>query len=99
MGMKPLAPKPMGPRKKATPVPLPKRSIGGTAKKIAPGPKLKNPNMKTPKPKKKPTLDDFLLKGKRPPLAPGQKKLPSDADVILKGYNDKKTINRYKKGK
>ncbi len=51
----------------------------------------------TPKaqvPKKK-TLDDFLLKGKRPPIKPGQKKLPSDADVILKGYNDKK----YKKGK
>ena len=91
MAMKPLTPKPMGPRKKATPVPMPKRTAGGTAKKITPGPKKKSPGMGTPKPKaKKPTLDDFLLKGKRPPLAPGQKKLPSDSDVILKGYNDKK---------
>ena len=67
-------------------------------RKGLPGPKKKSPNVViTPKPKKKPTLDDFLLKGKRPPLAPGQKKLPNDYDVILKGYNDKKTINKYKK--
>lgn len=47
-------------------------------------------------PKKKPTLDDFLTKGKKPPMKikPGLKR-PSDADVIIKGYNDKK----YKKGK
>ena len=65
------------------------------------GPKKKSPGVATPKPKaKKPTLDDFLLKGKRPPMKikPGLKR-PSDADVILKGYNDKKTINKYKKGK
>ena len=90
--MKPLAPKPMGPRKKATPVPLPKRSATGTARKITAIPKKKSPGVViTPKPKaKKKTLDDFLLKGKRPPLAPGQKKLPSDSDVILKNYNKKK---------
>jgi hypothetical protein len=65
--------------------------------KKALSPKAKPSNTAKPKvqtPKKK-TLDDFLLKGKRPPMAPGQKKLPSDSDVILKGYNDKK----YKKGK
>jgi hypothetical protein len=95
MAMKPSTPKPISPMKKATPVPMPKRTAGGTAKKIAPGPKVKTPNMAKPKPKK-PTLDDFLTKGKKPPMKikPGLKR-PSDADVILKGYNDKK----YKKGK
>jgi hypothetical protein len=48
-------------------------------------------------PKKKKTLDDFLLKGKRPPMAPGQKKLPNDYDVIIKGFNDPATIKKYKK--
>jgi hypothetical protein len=93
--MKPSTPKPISPMKKATPVPMPKRTAGGTAKKIAPGPKVKTPNMAKPK-AKKPTLDDFLTKGKKPPMKikPGLKR-PSDADVILKGYNDKK----YKKGK
>jgi hypothetical protein len=44
----------------------------------------------TPKPKAKPKgLNDFLKKGKTPPSK--NKKLPSDADVIIKGYNDKKT--------
>ena len=82
----------------------PSKPTGPGKKNMAPkqvgpaGPKKKSPNVViTPKPKKKPTLDDFLLKGKRPPLAPGQKKLPNDYDVILKGYNDKKTINKYKK--
>lgn len=84
----------------ATPVPMPTRSTKpGPAKKIAPGPKIKTPTAVTPK-AKKPTLDDFLLKGKKPPMKikPGLTR-PSDADVILKGYNDKKTINKYKKGK
>ena len=79
-------------KKKATPVPMPKRTPGGTAKKITPGPKKKSSSMGTPKPKaKKPTLDDFLLKGKKPPMKikPGLKR-PSDSDVILKGYNNKK---------
>jgi hypothetical protein len=39
---------------------------------------------------KKPTLNDYIARGIKPPVAPGQKKLPSDADVILKGYNSKK---------
>jgi hypothetical protein len=47
----------------------------------------------TPKPKPK-GLNDYLDKGKTPPSR--NKKLPSDADVILKGYNDKKTIAKLK---
>jgi hypothetical protein len=39
-------------------------------------------------------LNDYLDKGKTPPSK--NKKLPSDADVILKGYNDKKTIAKSK---
>ena len=69
-------------------------------KQVGPaGPKKKSPGVATPKPKaKKPTLDDFLLKGKRPPMKikPGLKR-PSDADVIIKGYNDPGTIKKYKK--
>jgi hypothetical protein len=53
----------------------------------------------TMKPKAKSTakpkgLNDYLDKGKTPPSK--NKKLPSDADVILKGYNDKKTIAKFK---
>jgi len=44
-----------------------------------------------PKPK---GLNDYLDKGQTPPSR--NKKLPSDADVILKGYNDKKTIAKLK---
>jgi hypothetical protein len=52
------------------------------------------PNAKsTAKPKPK-GLNDYLDKGKTPPSK--NKKLPSDADVILKGYNDKKTIAKSK---
>ena len=51
----------------------------------------KNP---TPKPKLK-SLNDFLKEGKTPPSK--NKKLPSDADVIIKGYNDKKTVTKKKK--
>lgn len=52
---------------------------------------------KTAKPKpKKSTLNDYLKQGKRPPMKPGLK-LPSDADVIIKGYNDPATIKKYKK--
>jgi F0F1-type ATP synthase gamma subunit len=57
---------------------------GGTAKKA------------TPKAKQK-TLNDFLKEGKRPPSK--NKKIPSDADVIIKGYNDKKTLSKNKKRK
>jgi hypothetical protein len=49
---------------------------------------------RTPKPK---GLNDYLDKGKTPPSK--NKKLPSDADVILKGYNDKKTIAKLKESK
>jgi hypothetical protein len=42
-------------------------------------------------------LNDYLDKGKTPPSK--NKKLPSDADVILKGYNDKKTIAKSKASK
>jgi hypothetical protein len=49
------------------------------------------------KPKAKPKgLNDFLKEGKRPPSR-NKKGIPSDADVILKGYNDKKTLGRKKK--
>ena len=60
-----------------------------TAKKAAAKPMAK-PKV-TAKPK---GLNDYLDKGKTPPSR--NKKLPSDADVILKGYNDKKTIAKLK---
>jgi hypothetical protein len=60
-----------------------------TAKKAAAKPMAK-PKV-TPKPK---GLNDYLDKGQTPPSR--NKKLPSDADVILKGYNDKKTIAKLK---
>jgi len=41
----------------------------------------------TPKPKPK-GLNDFLKEGKTPP-SKNKKGIPSDADVIIKGYNDK----------
>lgn len=40
-----------------------------------------------PKKAKPKGLNDFLKEGKRPPSK--NKKLPSEADVIIKGYNDK----------
>jgi hypothetical protein len=100
-------------RKKATPVPLTKRKTTGTASKLTPGPKVKSPSTATPKAKKpspsgktnygplpkNPTLNDYLMRGIRPPSRNKPGTRPSDSDVILKGYNDKKTINKYKKGK
>ena len=86
------------PRGVKQPAPMPKATPGGTAKRPG-GPtsrgKRTSPNvvakLKPKGPKKKLTLDDFLLKGKKPPMKikPGLKR-PSDADVIIKGYNDKK---------
>lgn len=62
--------------------PLAKATKPNTTKKAA-----------TPKPKstlgplpKKPTLNDYLIRGMKPPVQ-GRKKLPSDADVRLRGYN------------
>ena len=83
---------------------LPKRGNQPSPKTPIPtGPR--NPKVTKVKPptggsKKKPTLDDFLLKGKRPPMKikPGLTR-PKDYDVIIKGFNDKNTINKYKKGK
>ena len=66
-----------------------------TMKKPAPRkPAVKRPSIK-PAPMPKPKgLNDYLDKGMTPPSK--NKKLPSDADVILKGYNDKKTIAKFK---
>jgi hypothetical protein len=69
------------------PAPMPKRVPNLSlppdqrtkAKPMPSGPKVKTPTPAKPKPKaKKPTLDDFLLKGKRPPikLKPGLKRPP-----------------------
>ena len=75
------------------------------AKKAAPKPTAK-PIVKKATPTKnsilqpnaKPKgLNDFLKEGKRPPIK--NKKIPSDADVIIKGYNDKKTLSKNKKRK
>jgi hypothetical protein len=93
-GMRPAPKMPTGLKKKAT---TPKPFAGSKPiKRTALARATKAPMVKpTVKPKvqesKKKTLDDFLLKGKRPPMKikPGLKR-PSDADVILKGYNDKK---------
>ena len=91
---KPVQILPKDPGKQSPRVPIPS---GPLERKISKRPITTRPKKKTPgvvikpKPKaKKPKLDDFLLKGKRPPIAPGQKKLPSDSDVILKNYNKKK---------
>jgi hypothetical protein len=63
---------------------------------------LKEVEKAVTKPKAKSTakpkgLNDYLDKGQTPPSK--NKKLPSDADVILKGYNDKKTIAKSKASK
>ena len=55
--------------------------------------KPKGPKVVGKKPKPK-GLNDYLDKGMTPPSR--NKKLPSDADVILKGYNDKKTVAKFK---
>ncbi len=89
--------KPSRPRatKRGTPVPMPKKPSKtlGTAK-MPSKPKPKTTMGPLPA---RPGLDDYLKRGMRPPRAPGQKKPPSDADVILKGYNDPATIKKYKK--
>ena len=90
MNMKPTSkPKPVA-RKKSTLTPMPMKpskttgTIPSKPGNIATGSK-KNA---APKAKKK-GLNDFLKEGKRPPSK--NKKLPSEADVIIKGYNDKKS--------
>ena len=68
-----------------TPVPL--------RVKVSPTPKPTKKTKPSPKPKKtlgplpkKPTLNDYLIRGLKPPIK-GKRKLPSDADVRLRGYN------------
>ena len=91
--------KPSGPRAtklRGTPVAMPLKPSKtlGTSKMPTTRPKPKTTMGPLPA---RPKLDDYLKRGIKPPKAPGQKKLPSDADVIIKGYNDPKTIKKYKK--
>ena len=74
--------------KKQVPAGMLKKAV---AKKVAAKPMAKPKVTAKPKPK---GLNDYLDKGQTPPSR--NKKLPSDADVILKGYNDKKTIAKLK---
>jgi hypothetical protein len=74
----------------------------GMKKKTTPSPKPTATKKATPSPKgtlgplpKKPTLNDYLIRNLRPPMK--GKTPPPDYDVIIKGFNDKKTINKYKK--
>ena len=69
--------------------------MAGMKKKATPTPKPRT-SSKAPGPlPKNPTLNDYLLRGIRPPTK--GKTPPPDYDVIIKGFNDKKTINKYKK--
>jgi hypothetical protein len=89
-------PKPApGAKKRGTPVAMPKKPSNSSATAKMPArPKPKSTMGPLPA---RPGLDDYLKRGMRPPRAPGQKKPPSDANVILKGYNDPATIKKYKK--
>jgi hypothetical protein len=69
-------------KKKATPSPKPKAT-----KKATPSSSAKTKLGPLPK---NPTLDDYLMRGIKVPIAPGQKKLPSDSDIVLKKYKKKK---------
>jgi len=81
-------------RMKSTPVPMPKKkSLSLTVSEID---KIRELAKRHNANKKKKGLNDFLKEGKRPP-SKNKKGIPSDADVIIKGYNDKKTLNRKKK--
>ena len=83
--MKPSAMPKQRMKLKGTPVAMPKKSM------------TKGNPVAMPKKSAKPKgLNDFLKEGKRPP-SKNKKGIPSDADVILKGYNDKKTLSRKKK--
>jgi hypothetical protein len=66
----------------------------GMKKKATPSPKPTTKTKYGPLPKN-PTLNDYLIRGLRPPVK--GKTPPPDYDVIIKGFNDKKTINKYKK--
>jgi hypothetical protein len=65
---------------------VPKTKVAATprpTKKATPSPKPKATLGPLPK---NPTLNDYLARGLKPPVK-GKGKLPSDADVKLKGYN------------
>ena len=64
---------------KKSPTPKPKVTSKATPKATV---KAKPKSTLGPLPKK-PTLNDYLARGLKVPVAPGQKKLPSDADVKL----------------
>jgi len=83
-GMKPSA----MPRQrlKGTPVAMPKKDMTR-------GNPVAMPKKSKPKPK---GLNDFLKEGKTPPSR-NKKGILSSPDVIIKGYNDKKTLGRKKK--
>jgi hypothetical protein len=86
MAAKPTSkPKPMA-RKKSTPVPMPKKDMTR-------GTPVPMPVKPSAKPK---SLNDFLKQNKRP-LSRNKKGILSSPDVIIKGYNDKKTLGRKKK--
>ncbi len=92
--MKPSAMPKQRMRAKGTPVAMPKKkspslTVAEVAK-IRELAKTHNAN------KKKKGLNDFLKEGKRPPSR-NKKGILSSPDVILKGYNDKKTLSRKKK--
>jgi hypothetical protein len=75
-----------------------KKQIALEVTKPAPKKPAVKPKAPATKPPIKPKgLNDYLDKGMTPPSK--NKKLPSDADVILKGYNDKKTIAKLKNKK
>ena len=87
--------RPRAAKLRGTPVAMPKKpSNSSVTAKMPAKPKPKTTMGPLPA---RPGLDDYLKRGMRPPKAPGQKKLPSDADVIIKGYNDPATIKKYKK--
>jgi hypothetical protein len=89
----PKMPIPSGPRKpKATARPAPTGPRKSRGVVITPKAKKPSPSNKTnygPLPKN-PTLNDYLMRGIRPPSRNKPGSRPSDSDVILKKYNDKK---------
>jgi hypothetical protein len=84
--MKPSAMPKQRMKLKGTPVAMPKKNM-------TVGNPVAMPKKKSAKPK---GLNDFLKEGKRPPSR-NKKGILSSPDVILKGYNDKKTLSRKKK--
>jgi hypothetical protein len=71
-GMRPSAPQ-YGAKKKPSPKPKPKPT-----KKATPSPKPKPTLGPLPK---NPSLNDYLIRGIKPPVTGKRRRLPSDADV------------------